>query len=71
MCQTDRFDEIAENFELFDTWEERYGYVIDLGKEMPALPDELKRSEHKVDGCRAWARMPVRAGCISRATATR
>jgi len=51
MCQTDRFDEIAENFELFDTWEERYGYVIDLGKEMPALPDELKRSEHKVDGC--------------------
>ncbi|MEM6945929.1 MAG: SufE family protein [Pseudomonadota bacterium] len=45
------FDDIAENFELFDDWEDRYRYVIELGKEMPPLDDALKTAAHKVDGC--------------------
>ncbi|MEO0426078.1 MAG: SufE family protein [Pseudomonadota bacterium] len=45
------FEEIAENFELFDDWEDRYRYVIELGKEMPALDDALKTPAYKVDGC--------------------
>lgn len=45
------FDELAENFELFDDWEDRYRYIIDLGKKLPDLPDELKVDVYKVRGC--------------------
>jgi cysteine desulfuration protein SufE len=45
------FDEIAANFAMFDDWEDRYRYVIELGKEMSPLPDSLKGPETKVDGC--------------------
>ncbi len=45
------FEEIAENFAFLDDWEDRYGYVIELGKAMPPLPDSLKGPETKVDGC--------------------
>jgi len=45
------FEEIAENFELFDDWEDRYRYVIELGKEMEALPDVYRVDAYKVDGC--------------------
>ncbi|MEM8625876.1 MAG: SufE family protein [Pseudomonadota bacterium] len=46
-----RFEEIAENFELFDDWEDRYRYVIDLGKAMAPLDDGERIAPHKVDGC--------------------
>lgn len=45
------FDELSDNFELFDDWEDRYRYIIDLGKKLPALPDELKVDGYKVRGC--------------------
>ncbi|MFP4097767.1 MAG: SufE family protein [Alphaproteobacteria bacterium] len=49
-------DEIVENFTLFDDWEERYRYLIDLGRRLPALDDTLKRDEYLVRGCtsRVW-----------------
>jgi cysteine desulfuration protein SufE len=45
------FEEIVENFELFDDWEDRYRYVIELGRGMPALPDERRTPATKVEGC--------------------
>jgi cysteine desulfuration protein SufE len=45
------FDELADNFELFDDWEDRYRYIIDLGKTLPPLPDEFKTDDTKVRGC--------------------
>jgi cysteine desulfuration protein SufE len=45
------FDELAENFEFLEDWEQRYGYVIELGKAMPPMPDALKTRANKVDGC--------------------
>ena len=45
------FEEIVENFELFDDWEDRYRYVIELGRAMPPLPEERKTSATKVEGC--------------------
>ena len=50
------FDELVENFELFDDWEERYRYVIDLGKQMPDFPEALKTDATLVEGCvsRVW-----------------
>lgn len=42
---------IIENFEFIDDWEERYRYVIELGRQMPPLPDELHTDANKVQGC--------------------
>ena len=46
-----RFEEIATDFELLDDWEDRYRYVIDLGRGMAALDEALKVPATKVDGC--------------------
>ena len=43
--------EIAENFELFDDWEDRYRYIIDLGRALPPLPEQFKTEDFKVRGC--------------------
>jgi len=45
------FEEIVEDFEFLEDWEDRYRYVIDLGKAMVPLDDALKVPATKVDGC--------------------
>jgi cysteine desulfuration protein SufE len=44
-------DEIVANFEFLDDWDERYRYVIELGRMMPPLPDEKRTDANKVQGC--------------------
>lgn len=44
-------DEILENFEFLDDWEDKYRYVIELGRAMPVFPDDKRTAEHKVEGC--------------------
>ena len=44
------FDQIKEDLDLFSEWEDRYGYIIDLGKQV-FLPDEKKTDKNKVNGC--------------------
>ena len=46
-------EEIVENFSLFDSWDEKYEYIIDLGKKLPALEEEHKKDENKVSGCQS------------------
>jgi len=46
-----RFEDIAADFAFLDDWEDRYRYVIDLGKDMPAMDEALKVPATKVDGC--------------------
>ncbi len=45
------FEDIVETFELLDDWEERYRYVIELGKDLPGLPEAERTADRKVDGC--------------------
>jgi len=45
------FEELMENFELLESWEERYRYLIDLGKKLPPFPEEEKTQENFVKGC--------------------
>lgn len=45
------FDEILADFELLDEWEDRYRYVIELGRKLKPLPDEERNAETKVEGC--------------------
>lgn len=51
----DRIDaeEIAESLEFFDDWEDRYRYIIDLGRELPPMPDELKTEDRYIHGCQS------------------
>ena len=46
-------DAIIEEFAFFGDWTERYQYLIDLGRKLPPLPDELKTEAHKVHGCQS------------------
>ena len=45
------FDKIVEDFEFLDDWEDRYRYIIELGKKMTPLENALKVASTKVDGC--------------------
>jgi cysteine desulfuration protein SufE len=45
------FAELAENFAVFDDWDERYSYLIDLGRKLPPLPEAFKTEDYKVRGC--------------------
>lgn len=44
-------DEIVENFALLDQWDDRYRYVIELGRMLPEMPEALRTDETKVQGC--------------------
>ena len=46
-------DEIVEEFSMFDTWDEKYEYIIDLGKRLPPLDEQYKKDENKVRGCQS------------------
>lgn len=45
--------ELIEEFGFFDNWMDRYQYIIDMGKQLPAFPDELKTAETKIHGCQS------------------
>src|SRR5471032_670504 len=44
-------DEIVENFTLLDEWDDRYRYVIELGRSLPPLPESAHTEANKVQGC--------------------
>ena len=44
-------NEIKDNFALLDEWDDRYRYVIELGRTLAPLPDEDRTSQNKVQGC--------------------
>ncbi len=48
---SEAFEEIVEDFEFIEDWEDRYRYVIEQGKDMPALDEALRVPATKVDGC--------------------
>ena len=45
------FSEVSETFEFLDDWEDKYRYVIELGREYKALEEGLRTDSVKVDGC--------------------
>src|SRR4029450_13114791 len=45
--------EIVEEFSLFDSWEDKYEYIIDLGKKLPPLEDQYKKDDNRVRGCQS------------------
>ena len=45
------FDEIVADFDLLEDWEDRYRYVIELGRKLPLLPESDRNDTNKVQGC--------------------
>lgn len=43
--------ELKENFSFLDDWEDRYAYLIELGKQLPPMDEADKNEQNKVDGC--------------------
>ncbi|WP_121356139.1 SufE family protein [Flavisolibacter nicotianae] len=58
--------EIVEEFSLFDSWDDKYEYIIDLGKKLPLLEDRYKVDENKVRGCQStvWLGAEFRDGKV-------
>jgi cysteine desulfuration protein SufE len=46
-------DEIVEEFSLFDSWDDKYEYIIDLGKRLPELEEKHKKDDNRVKGCQS------------------
>ena len=44
-------EDLVESFELFEDWQDRYGYLIELGRELPPFPEAARTPENKVKGC--------------------
>ena len=61
------FEDLVEAFEFLNDWEDRYRYVIDLGKALPDMPEALKVSFTKVDGCasQVWLHTTVEDGILT------
>ncbi|MFM8608214.1 MAG: SufE family protein [Hyphomicrobiales bacterium] len=46
-----RINEIIENFGFLEDWEDRYRYLIELGKDLPELPKNERTEDNRVKGC--------------------
>ena len=59
-------NEIVEEFALFDSWDDKYEYIIDLGKKLPPLEDQHKIDINKVKGCQStvWLVSDFRDGKV-------
>ena len=44
---------ISEEFDIFDTWMEKYEYIIDLGKKLKDFPEDQMTDDNKVHGCQS------------------
>jgi len=55
-------DEIIGNFSILDDWDDRYRYLIELGRELPPLPEVARSDANKVQGCasQVWLDTTVR-----------
>jgi len=53
MGQNNEIDELIENFSFFESWEDKYQYLIDMGRNVPPMSDDLKIDENKLRGCQS------------------
>jgi cysteine desulfuration protein SufE len=54
-------DDIRENFELLDDWDDRYRYVIELGRTLEPMPESEHSATNKVQGCASQVWLSKRA----------
>lgn len=52
-AQQENAADIVEAFEMFDSWDDRYSFLIDLGRKLPPMPADEKNEETRVQGCQS------------------
>ena len=59
-------NEIIEEFDIFDTWMDKYEYLIELGKSVPKINEENKKEENIIKGCQSkvWLHAEKRDGLV-------
>jgi len=59
-------DELIEDFELFDEWEDKYAYIIELGKKLSPLDEKYKKEDYRVKGCQSnvWLNSYLKEGQV-------
>ena len=64
MVIKEKINKIKEDFSFFDDWEDKYQYLIDLGKKLPKLDDIYKTEEYRVKGCNSnlWVVSKIKEG---------
>ena len=62
-----RFEDIRADFEFLDDWDDRYKYLIDLGRTLEPYPEDFRDDAHKVRGCasQVWLRADEKNGALS------
>jgi len=53
MTIKEKQNEIVEEFAFLEDWEQKYEHIIDLGKQLPPLSDEVKTDENLIKGCQS------------------
>lgn len=53
MTLNERQDEIIEEFSIFDDWMDKYNYLIELSKDLPAIDPKHKTNEYLIEGCQS------------------
>ena len=55
---------IRDDLDLFDDWEDRYRFIIDIGRKLPPFPAEWQDDAHKVPGCQSqvWMEAGMQGG---------
>ena len=58
--------ELTEDFAMFETWEEKYEYLIDLGRKLPILDASFKTDDYKIKGCQSsvWIHSYCKDGLV-------
>jgi cysteine desulfuration protein SufE len=49
----ERQDEIIESFNLYEDWDDKYNYIIELAEELPLINEQYKTPEYLIDGCQS------------------
>jgi len=59
-------EEIIDEFSMFEDWEERYQYMIDLGKTLPLIEEQFKTDEYIIKGCQSkvWIHAEMKEGKV-------
>jgi cysteine desulfuration protein SufE len=60
-------EEIVDEFSMFEEWDEKYEYIIELGKNLPLIDNKYKTENFKVNGCQSqvWVKPEFEKGIVT------
>lgn len=53
--------DLVKRLNYFENWKDKYRYIIDLGKQLPAFPEDLKTEDNRIHGCQSQVWIDIQA----------